>query len=49
MSKLNYKKLHLLYQATSGLDFHNRCDGISSTLVIIKSHHGKVFGGYTKL
>ncbi len=27
--------------------FHKLCDGISPSLTIIKSEHGKVFGGYT--
>lgn len=43
-------KPELLYRMSrdgmSPLDFHSRCDGIASTVTLIKSSNGFVFGGY---
>ena len=49
----NHKKviLDLVYKATVDTDkakaFHNKCDWLSKTLVLVKSGKGKRFGGYT--
>ena len=49
----NHKKitLNLIYKASVDTDkaeaFHNKCDWLSKTLVLIKSGKGKRFGGYT--
>jgi hypothetical protein len=47
------RKWDLLYRATrdgfKASDFHDKCDGKSDTLVIIKAESGNVFGGYTHL
>ena len=41
----------LLYQASrDGFDnkiFHSKCDGVGSTLTVIKSQNSNIFGGYT--
>jgi len=29
-------------------DFHSKCDKQPNTLIIIKSEHGNIFGGYTE-
>ncbi len=46
-------KLNLIYKAKrDGFkigDFHSRCDNKTPTICIIKSEHGKTFGGYTNL
>jgi hypothetical protein len=43
--------LDLVYKATVDTDkaeaFHNKCDWLSRTLVLVKSGKGKRFGGYT--
>ena len=43
-------KINLLFDTTKDGDnastFHNKCDGKGPTLVIIKSNHGNIFGGY---
>ena len=45
--------LKLLYRnskdGNSTQAFHNHCDGISNTLILVQSTEGCVFGGYTKL
>ena len=45
------KKLQKLYQASSdgdkAIDFHQKCDNIPNTLVIIKSAGKRRFGGFT--
>ena len=45
------QKWKLLYRASrdgfGALDFHSRCDNFKSTLTIIKTTTGYVFGGYT--
>jgi BTB/POZ domain-containing protein KCTD9 len=46
-------KLNLIYKAkrdgfTPG-DFHSRCDNKGPTICVIKSEHGKTFGGFTNL
>lgn len=42
----------LIYQGSrdgfTSNDFHSHCDGISTTLIVIKSGCGNVFGGYTE-
>ena len=49
----NYNKitLNLLYKATIDTDqasvFHNKCDGATNSLVLVKSGNEKRFGGYT--
>ena len=52
ISKNNKKiTLNLLYKATFDSDkaqaFHNKCDSVNNSLVLIKSGNGKRFGGYT--
>jgi hypothetical protein len=46
-------KLNLIYKAKKhGFkinDFHSRCDNKGPTISVIKSEHGKTFGGYTNL
>ena len=43
--------LSLLYKATADTDratvFHNKCDKVNSSLVLVQSGNGKRFGGYT--
>ena len=43
--------MDLVYKATVDTDkakaFHNKCDWLSKTLVLVKSGKGKRFGGYT--
>ena len=45
------KKMKLIYKATEDDDssdsFHDHCDGISNTLVLVKTTNGKRFGGFT--
>ena len=45
------KKMKLIYSALEDGDsaesFHKHCDGISNTLIIIKTINGKKFGGFT--
>ena len=47
------KEIKKLYQATVDGDlaqsFHSKCDGISNTLVIIKSAGNRRFGGFTTI
>ncbi len=31
------------------VDFHNKCDDKGATLIIIKSEHQKIFGGFTNV
>ena len=52
ISKNNNKiSFNLLYKATIDGDkaeiFHKKCDGVKSTLVLVKSLNDKRFGGYT--
>jgi DNA repair exonuclease SbcCD ATPase subunit len=52
ISKNNRKiTLNLLYKATVDSDkaqaFHNKCDSVNNSLVLVKSANGKRFGGYT--
>ena len=52
ISKNNKKiTLNLLYKATVDSDkaqaFHNKCDSVNNSLVLVKSTNGKRFGGYT--
>jgi hypothetical protein len=46
-------QLSLLYkgqrEGSSALSFHFRCDNKGPTICLIKSEHGKTFGGYTNL
>ena len=46
------QKWNLIYRASQdGVEasqFHSKCDNKPNTLVIIKSEHGNVFGGYTE-
>lgn len=43
----------LLYRGSedgfSAAMFHERCDGIKDTVVVVHSDHGNVFGGFTRL
>jgi hypothetical protein len=45
--------LSLIYKATrdgfKASDFHSRCDNKGPTISVIKSEHGKTFGGFTNL
>lgn len=45
------KGFSLRYRATTDgfavSNFHSKCDGLTKTLLVIKSRHGNVFGGYT--
>jgi BTB/POZ domain-containing protein KCTD9 len=53
MMNVSELKLNLLYKAKrdgfKGSDFHSRCDNKGPTICVIKSEHGKTFGGYTNL
>jgi hypothetical protein len=46
-------KLNLIHKGIrdgfKASDFHSRCDNKGSTICVIKSEHGKTFGGYTNL
>ena len=46
------KKFNLIYRASqdgfNANDFHSKCDKQPNTLIIIKSEHGNIFGGYTE-
>ena len=48
--RVGYK---LIYRATehgeNAEDFHEKCDDIEGTLIIIKTKEGNIFGGYTSL
>lgn len=46
MAKLVYRGSRDGFNAQ---DFHSRCDGQGSTVTIVKSDKGKVFGGYTDI
>ena len=45
--------LNLIYKATAdsdrAADFHNKCDEVQNTLVLIETDKGKRFGGYTSV
>ena len=47
------KKIKKIYQATidggDPINFHNKCDNISNTLVLIKSEGQRRFGGFTPI
>ena len=47
------KSFELLYRGTrdgfAASVFHSKCDGIKSTLIVIKETNGYVFGGYTSV
>jgi len=47
------KQLNKIYQATidggKPINFHNKCDNIPNTLVVIKSEENKRFGGFTSI
>lgn len=49
----NIKNLKLLFRASdcyfSVDEFHNRCDNIPNTLILIENECGKILGGYTPL
>ena len=53
LCKLSGKQFKLLYRASpdgfSADDFHDKCDNQSSTLTIIKTTRGFVFGAYTAM
>lgn len=46
------QKWELLYRGSesnfSWVDFHQKCDNISGTLVVVKTRDGGIFGGYTQ-
>ena len=52
LSSKEIKSLQLLYRASeysySGQIFHQKCDGITPTIVIIHSKNNYKFGGYTE-
>ena len=33
----------------SAVIFHKKCDNIGPTLIIVKSEHSKIFGGFTDI
>lgn len=45
------KKINLLFRASenafSARQFHNKCDKMSDTIIVIRNEFGKTFGGYT--
>jgi hypothetical protein len=45
------KNIKLIFKGSvdgfGAANFHAKCDNIANTLVVIRSEHGKVFGGYT--
>ena len=47
------KQLNKIYQATidggKPINFHNKCNNIPNTLVVIKSEENKRFGGFTSI
>ena len=47
------KQMNKIYQATidggKPINFHNKCDNIPNTLVVIKSEENKRFGGFTPI
>lgn len=51
MPDKKYKKLTLLYRASENAfevnKFFEACEGISPTLIVIKTAHGKIIGGFT--
>eukprot|EP01084_Bolivina_argentea_P030187 55972_1 len=54
LSKIsNIKRFNLLFRASENgfkaKDFHNQCDNYGSTITIIKSNFGNIFGGYTNI
>jgi BTB/POZ domain-containing protein KCTD9 len=53
MMSVSELKLNLLYKAKRDgfktKDFHSRCDDKEPTISVIKSEHGKTFGGLTNL
>jgi hypothetical protein len=53
MMNVSELKLSLIYKAKrDGFkknEFHSRCDGKAPTISVIKSEHGKTFGGYKNL
>ncbi len=53
MMNIKDLQLNLIYKATKdgfkNIDFHFRCDNQGATLSLIKSEHGKTFGGYTSI
>jgi hypothetical protein len=46
-------RLNLIYKAKRDgfkcIDFHSICDNKGATICLIKSEHGKTFGGFTNL
>ena len=50
--QFNSKRLTLVYKATEdgfgAADFHEKCNGVGHTLVLIQSESGNIFGGYTE-
>eukprot|EP01084_Bolivina_argentea_P030188 55974_1 len=46
-------RFNLLFRASENgfkaKDFHNQCDNYGSTITIIKSNFGNIFGGYTNI
>ena len=47
----NIKNTKLLYRVTRDGNnraiFHQKCDGISNTLVVGEAQNGRIFGGFT--
>ena len=47
------KQLNKIYQATidggKPINFHNKCNSIPNTLIVIKSEENKRFGGFTSI
>lgn len=49
---LDLKSWSLVYRASrdgfGAKDFHNKCDGVTKTLTVIKATSGNIFGGFTE-
>jgi len=52
LTELSIEKWKLIYRASlhgfKASDFHEKCDGASKTLTIIRSSNSNIFGGYTE-
>jgi len=50
--QFNSKRLSLVYKATEdgfgAADFHDKCNGVGHTLVLVQAESGNIFGGYTE-
>jgi hypothetical protein len=52
LTEFSIEKWKLIYRASlhgfRASDFHEKCDGVSKTLTIIRSSNSNIFGGYTE-